>query len=78
MNSLTRRMGALERVVEAKKPVLPSVVLLVGMDGTACVDGNTYPTTEEAKAAHPSPSGLYVEALTFDGRVPQEVSNDAA
>lgn len=76
MNSLTRRMGALERVVEAKKPVLPSVVLLVGMDGTACVDGNTYPTTEEAKAAHPSPSGLYVECRTYDAR--KVVGNDAA
>lgn len=74
--SIAKRVERLERIVEASKPVLPSVVLLVGMDGRACVNGQVYPTAKEAKAAHPSPSGLYVECRTCDAR--KVVGNEAA
>lgn len=77
MNSLTRRVGALERVVEERTPCKPSVVVLIALDGTASVDGITYATIEEAKAAHPSPSGLYVECGTYDASKPRSAREEA-
>ena len=76
MSTLSRRVEALERAHEAAIPPKPSVVMLVGLDGTACVNGQVYPTPDKAKAAHPSPSGLYVECSTYDAR--KVVGNDAA
>lgn len=75
--NIAKRVERLEREAEAKRPVLPSVVLLVGMDGRACVNGQVYPTAEEAKAAHTSPSGLYVECRTYDARRTPETQTAA-
>lgn len=68
MTNLGKRLEHLERELEALAPVQASVVILGNLDGTASVDGIVYPSIEAAKAAHPSPSGLFIECRIVDAR----------
>lgn len=64
--SLKTRLNALEREAEALAPAQASVVILCHLDGTASIDGQPYPSIEAAKAANPSPYGLFIECQIVD------------
>lgn len=77
MSSIARRVERLEREVEALAPAQASVVILCHLDGTASIDGKPYPSIEAAKAANPSPSGLFIECQIVDARRTPEPTTPA-
>ncbi len=70
MKALRRRIFNLEHKAEAQAPVQPIVCILVDLDGFCWVAGQSYPTVEDAKAAHPSPGGEHIIVRTVDCRRP--------